>query len=398
VSIDSRFRIAIVLFLILGAIGFFYLHYKKAAKPEPRKTYWSFKIKPNKPPPHFFCEANQAYLFYSNYGFSSISINGTKYQSNLSRKTKSFYISFEKDRKVFLDCYEGGHIFKSGRLVIRAIKDLKYPRLIWFRKDSYTKPLFKVSKGMRLDLPKLPECFYLGYFKNGFKDHEQLLKIDYPYNRPKHLRFWDSYDIRFKASEVPFLMTIDGEPYFEPLELTYGQYQAYRGGHGGRIKKKTFQQAYYLKPKEVIKTPFYLDEGDVVTIGYKTICPKIECSTDGRIWLKPSGIYEQVWKYRAKKTGYLRIRAKEYCSITSIVLSHNKTWQLNLKPGQSKRIEMAPGDILDSRSRSRYYVNGQILEPKVRNIHRANKKMSIEFKGSVNPRLIYVRVFSRRGY
>ena len=59
---------------------------------------------------------------------------------------------------------------------------------------------------------------------------------------------------------------------------------------------------------------------------------------------------------------------------------------------------MYTGDKIESYSRSGYYVGGKLMEPRRAYIHNPSSDGYIEFKASVDPEPIRVRVLERRGY
>lgn len=377
---NKNYRIAIIIIFILTGCGFLYLHYNYHPRKN-EKIHWTYKIKPDEQIPHFLCKANKIYTFTSKSGISSIIIDNKKHYLG----ENSFIIFFEKDTALDIDTYLDGIWFKRGYLEIwEGKKGFNYPRLIYLSVDKYSDTLFKVSKGMVYNIPEHRELFYLGQFKKGHKKFETLMKN----NGGEYFRFWGNYEVKFRAAEVPFFIILKGEPWFENLTIKYGG-----GRNNGWQQTKTFPKAYYLKLGDVIKTPFYLDEGDQVEFiiegGDES---KILCSTNGVDWEE---IYEN---YTADKTGYLRIKTINQSIINKISITHNKTWELNLQPGEYKKIKMLDDDLFMIYSETRFYVDGQILESGEYFTFAGYNNRYLEIKASVDPRPINIWVVSRKGY
>jgi len=397
---NNKVKIGLVIFLISCSLIFFFLHYREKSTPQHEKAEWSFKIKPNNPSPTFMFKANKVYTVYSQYGFHSFSVNGLSVKSNIPTKTRKFTISFQKETKVDFDCHVGSFVTKTGRLKIREIQNINYPRVVFVKPNRYT-GLFKVSKGMRFNLTFPLESFYLGEFKNGKLKDKSLVKrpaLGPNYYHGMWFNFYDDREIKLKAAEVPFFYFINGKPYVEKLEIQYGTKNDIYMSRGG---KKSNKSAFYLNPGEIIKTAFWLDKGDWACIGNKSNYNKFTCSVDGKVWENPiphNWATIDVAEYQARRTGYLRIKANKQCVINKIILYHDKKWKLNLKTNNSRQIKVFSGDILYSRSGVRYYVDGKILDRNQTYIHKISKDRSLKFKGSIDPAPIQVWVFSRRGY
>ena len=216
----NKIKIGLVIFLISYSLIFFFLRYTDRRP----AADGSFRIKENKPSPTFIFKANKVYLVYSQYGFRSFSVNGTRVGSNISTKTRKFTISFQKETKVDFDCHVDSFASKTGRLKISEVQNLNYPRMVFVKTNRYT-DLFKVSKGMRFNLPFPVESFYLAEFKNGKLKYKSLVKrpaLGPGYYHGMWFNFYGDYEIKLKAAEVPFFYFINGKPYVEKLEINYG--------------------------------------------------------------------------------------------------------------------------------------------------------------------------------
>lgn len=413
----NAIRIGLTVFLLLAALGLFYLQYKEPAKRkirEEKRTDWSFKLKKGKITP-FICKANKIYFIYSTSGLKSLSANGVKQDLRFYPVGgKGFSISFERDTEINMGSNYLGK-YKKNILYIKEIQENILPRVIYLEKKKYTKKLFGVSKGMNFDIKiyQKGKSFYLGMFKGETEVDSVLRTPEYFFSRANRgksihsFNFWDSYNIRLKAAEDPIFLVITKGPYTEPLIV-----ELYHPFDYEPVSKKSYKNAYYLSPGDIIDTPFWLDKGDEIRIYISGDEDKIKCSIDGKVWTK-AVIHD--WKrwhaYYPKENGYLKIKAIKGCLINKVWIRHNKKWELVLKEGETKKIQVFKGDILKSRAMKPYYINGKLLD-KFKKIHEVNEDGFMEFKRyidpqgenrfnlkyAVDPRTIKVWVYSRRHY
>ena len=169
-----------------------------------------------------------------------------------------------------------------------------------------------------------------------------------------------------------------------------------------RYKRTIFDKAYFLDHGEVIETKFWIDKGDEIGIQPAYYECLLACSTKGKGWRNTyfDGVFGRPGFriFQAESPGYLKIKARERYIIYRIVIVHNKSWYLDLKTGQVKKIKVYPGDILCSSSDSRYYLDDQLLEGSYVHTHVQDEERYLNFKGSINPSPIKIRVVHRRGY
>lgn len=382
---DSKIRTFLILILILGGAGLFYLNHQQSLTESP-KRYWKYRLKEKSELPTFSFKANTTYTCASQYGFKFFYIKGKKLETDI---TRPFLIFFPQDTSVTFGVRLKGIWFETGKLEIWEGKVFNCNQLIFVTTDRYSDCKISVQKGMRMYIPKQKEWYYMGHF-NKDKFISQT-KVDN--HSDYYFRFWNTYDLRFRAVELPFLMEINFTPYFQNLIVEHGAHGGWNERYdyvGGRIG-----DAYILEQNEVIETPFWLDAGDNVSFDFfDNDSAGLKCSTDGRTWRKGTD-------YEANKTGFLQIKGKR-CVISRIKITHNKRWFLTLRAGQTKRIKVYPGDIILSSCEqgSKYYIDGQIYEGSSDlHSHTRSTETYLEFKGSldsIDPIEIYV--FSRRGY
>jgi hypothetical protein len=394
-SIDSKIRVFLIIVLIISGLIFFYLNYQSKKKPQPEKTYWRFKIKEDGLAPTFRCKANIFYTFKSQHGFQYVYAYRNK--CHISTEIKSFSISFPEETTLNFTCKVDGVWFKTGDLEIWE-GEKRWPVLILVTKYRYSNGGYKlnVKKGMRLNMPKQKEWYYLGYFKNDRLVDEAKTSNDSNY----YFRFWDKYELKFKAVEFPFLIEFTSEPFMEKCTVKYGH-------HNREFMEKIVGDAYFIKPGEVIKTSFWLDKGDKVKVydgDYRNV---LKWSVGNGSWRK-KWIQCRYWGYDCKKqyhiinnstnAGYLKLKAIKHCAINGFTIYHNKKWQFKLGPEQTEKIKIYPGDIIKSESSSRYYVDGHLLKGGYIYTHTQDQERFLKFKGSYDSPWIKVWVVSRRDY
>ena len=278
---------------------------------------------------------------------------------------------------------------KTGHIDINENAIPNTPRLLYLTTDQYNDFYLNVSKGQRLDFFKQKELVYVGYFKNGQVVKKELVKKAHE----TISRFWDDFKIRFRAAEIPFvfLITESTKPYFEELKI---QSIANTVEHFN----SKLPRALFMEAGESKKTPVWLDKGDLIQCSLydplgRHYHNKILTLFTGKTRFKKGSD----WLY-ADQDGFVTVKAKKRCAITNIKITRNKKWKLKLKPGQTEKIKVYKGDVIRASSSSRYFVNGEIMEPN--HILTLQKQLGdasdMEFKASVDPSPIRVWVQARR--
>lgn len=371
---NGGLRAGLIVVFVLAGLIFFYLQYTQSSKPQPQKIYWGYKLKPGKDIKSFLCKANTFYTFKSQHGFSYIQIPGMEKYNVGNYK---FVVKFNQDTKLTMDCYIKGVWFKDGYLDIWEGKKEGYPRLYYLTTDEYTETLCKVQKGMRLTMPRMDDLYYLGYFKNGVLKGEVLVKNDDGY----YFQFWDEYEIKIKAAEIPFLTFLNYELQEEKF----------------KFNNIDFGPAYFLKPGDIITTPIWFDKGDYFWFEGDYIDKLLFSQGDGE-WeefeLKPVVYNARV----VERDGYLKVKCIKPCIFNDIQIKRRKYWSFILQPNEIKEIKVYTGDKLQFYSDSRYYVNNQLLDGGETYINTVGQDGFIEFKGSLVNDPIYISVIQRRGY
>lgn len=403
---DNKFRLFLVFFFIFSGIYFFYQHF---TVPRDKTGYWKYKIRENQFSPSFLCKARTLYTFKSKYGFLYVSVNGVFFNLSdiffLNRSLQSFSITFPEETEVRLYCGVKGKRYKTGGLKIwekggEVSKNCPLLVLIVPDKESYY--TFQVKKGMGIYTPPQKLDWQMLLFKDNKSVNLNGMKVKM--RREKgylggnqcglYWRFWDDYEVKFKAQNRPKLLEFVSMPEMEKLRVSYGN-------SSGAFEEKRGEKAYFLEPGEVIETPFWVDKGDAIIIGQGDNYKGFDCATEGKKWKKP------VWgrgkdtfcRFEAEAAGYLKIKANSLCALNNFTIFHAQKWSLDLKSDQVQKIQIWPNDVIRSYSSSWYYVDGQRCEANTTNIHQGNGKSNyLEFKGSFATGPIKVWVTSRRGY
>jgi hypothetical protein len=380
-SPENVSKIILVLVLVLAGGFLFFLNYKKEPpKPQKPKEIRSWTYKTNLVNGIYFnCKAQKIYNFIGSAGIKGVRIVGFGYHRlNLS----GFNFRPNKDTRVVVYADVDGLLIKSGRLDINMGANIKYQSLYLFSVNEYSNLTINVKKGDRLELSKFNDIVFLYFFKEGKEQFRKLVRRNREYTRV----FWDSYTIKIKAAEVPFSTTdlkvsVYKEPFYiykRPVVTTY----SYHAGN-----------AFLLNPGDVVTTPLWLDKEDSIWLDGPAE-GKIAAAFPGG-WRRIPGS-NSIHTVRIGKVGYLKIKGLEKCVFKGVAVYRNKKWHLELKPGETKKIEIFSGDVLGSSCRSRYYVNGNLLEP-VNHTHTGDTG-HITFKGSVDSGRIEVWVIKRRGF
>ncbi|RJO62140.1 hypothetical protein C4544_00720 [candidate division WS5 bacterium] len=368
-----KYPIQIAIILVFALIYFLVRYGQKQAE----EVYWKFNVAPDKPMTEFICKANNDYIFKTSGAIKKIYIDGIEHPGNSSTYI-GFKTLFKKDTRIKLDIAMSGYFTSDGTIEIwKGTTQVSFPRLYVLKTDTYSDHAINVKKGTRFDVKRSEELYYAGYFRNGALAHEVLVKD----KKDMMFQFYDDYAIKFRAGEVPTALIIP-ETYRESLTVTISSIQ------NRDRRTKELNAAYFIPAGQVITTPFWLDVGDEVRLSAHYIM----AATSGA-WQK---IYGR--SFYADSSGYLQIKAVQDSSVDRVHINHNKTWKLNISPDTSSTIQVYKGDILKSYSKSRYYADGKLMDRDTSNEHVVEKDGYIEFKSSIDPNIIEVRVVSRRGY
>jgi len=178
------------------------LYVNKKISPPKEITEWEFKQTEDKLMPFITCKANNNYYFSASGNITHIVINDKIHEINPNYTVNRSYISFPEDTKLKLGFALSGIWNKDGYIkIVNKKKVGGYPRLLFLQPNSYNHFSLKVRKGDRLDLLPQADLYYLGYLKDKKLVHEKLVRSV----EDKHYhRFWDDYEIKFKAGEIPF--------------------------------------------------------------------------------------------------------------------------------------------------------------------------------------------------
>lgn len=398
-------RITVVILLILIGFVFIYLtlFMKPGLKTEAIQTHWQFTVKPDKEMPVFLCKAKTPYSIETDNRIRGIFIDEKYYdfdKMHLGNKLK-FGVLFDKNTNIAVDIYLTGLITKNGEIKITQDRQLHYPRLLYLSPNEYSYYSIEGKKGMRLDIPRQSESYYVGHFYDGGLNRENLISN----NRNYSFRFWWKYAVRFKAAEAPFLFVLAKDPYFENLKVRRKPEKS-----PFYLEDKSIGNVYLLKKGQIVEMPFWVEKGDRFNIMDKNLSSKnnpdknysdlVMIKIGNSDWqrLTNSLAFGQGWSVWAERDGYISLKALRWCAITEVKIIRKKSWDLNLKQNQSKKIKVYTGDKIESYSRSRYYVDGKLMTPDRAYIHNPSSDGYIEFKASVDPKPIRVRVLERRGY
>lgn len=382
---NNKVRVILVGALILIGINFIYSHVttekvSREVSPE-NQTYWKFKYYEDGQLPQIRCKSFTLYTVMTTCGFEKIAIDNTIYNMEQDGyRWKAFEMFFDHAVNFRILPRLQGLYRKSSEVEIWVGEKYKScPRLVVMDTTYYSSSGIPVSNGTKINVDRQEEFYAVGNFVN-----DKLVKEWKVTNRDQWwFRFYGPGEIKFRAMEKYFAMLITKEV-GEQMKVSYGA--------SGQTKEK-YMPAYYLKAGETTKTPFYLDSGDVVFFP-SNINQRLEFSTGGG-WRRMTSNFEGNF-YRATSDGFLQIKANEATTIWQLSITHKQKWDLQLQGGQSKRINIAPGDIIQSYSRERYFVGNQVMDRDVSYTHTGQNYL--EFKGGVSNSTIEVRVLSRRGY
>jgi len=372
----NKIRNTAIIICILLVISSILISCSNSNESTPGKTHWKFEITPDKPMPEFVCKANTDYKFKTSGAIQSIYINGIKHSGKNLRAWIGFVISFKKDTNIKIDFDLKGVFARSGIVeVTKGITPDDSPRFIPLSTYQYSDFSYSVKRGMDLDIKRHGELYYAGYFKNGTLLKNELVKR----NTKKAFRFMYDYTIRFKSAEIPFILVIEKQPHIVKLHVHH------KSAEGN--KTTNLGNAYLLKPGETLETPFWADKGDIFYFNTKIMV------ATGNTWSKTA-----TRSFTAKTDGPIKLKAIEDTAVDTIHIQRNTSWNLKLAHNESTFIVVNRGDYLISQSKSRYKVDGKIMDRDVINQHPIQKDTALEFKGSVDPRPIGVWVVQRRFY
>lgn len=385
-------KVPIAIFISLGIL-FTLFHFKilqlpKNLFPNKEVTKWKFKVKKNRPMPNFLCKASTYYKFVATGDINEITIDGISYNTP---HYIGFFTSFPCDTSIHLAFQLDGIFVKSGYVNISKELNAGYPRMLYLQTEEYSSFYVEVSKCMRIDLPEQRELYYLAVFENGNLAREQLMMNNQNYS----LRFYNSSQLKFKAAEIDFPLIIAQNPYFEEMELSYGN----------KYKRQdvVLKKSFYLNTGDIVITKFWLDKGDWVNFPNINSPEKIYCRIDTKNsrW-KELGVRENYYfyqrMYEADKSGYLALKAASQIPITKIEIEHKKKWSLPLKNGEIYKIPVYRDDVYLLSSKSRFYFYDQLLNANVTYTYKSPADGHIKLMGSIIPDSIEVKVVSRRGY
>lgn len=380
-----------IICLLLGLAGlFFYLHYRKPA-PEPvGATQWTFRIKDRETMQPFICKAGKYYTFRAGAGIAWIRIDGQRYRADGVNRT--FVVSFPRDTGVQVQPYTEGMWLKRGSLQVSEGKQFIYPEIVLLMPNEYSPFSFKVKKGAVYEIDQQREVYFVGFFQGEHLIEQNMARTSSNF----WITCWHDSQMRFRAGEVPFLFIVKKEPYYPGLVYKYGT----REDHDfSRTMNKEFPDAYFLRAGEEVKTPVWLDKGDEVYVRNKIGPLRVICSVEGNDPSEPEKSCENhSCGYEAKESGYLRLQSAGLSVITEIAVKHRKNWHSKLKDDEEEQIDVFEDDVIRTRSDSRYYVNGNIMEPGRRQNHYVPKDGYLTLKAGLDPKPIFVEIVSRRGF
>lgn len=364
---DSASRPFWMVVLLAAAGVFFWLHFTCEKSQSTSEPSWKYRVTKEKIMPYFHCEKGQDYSFLCTGDIKGLRIDSKYYSVDPG---KMFVLALPESAYVSVDFRTEGYFINDGYVEIQ--KGRCYPvRLLFLQTDYYDDFAIPVRKGQRLNLPRQQELTYIAYVQKQRIRETELIKNDDWY----YFRFFQSEELRFRAAEVPFLFVIKDMPFFEPLQVNN-----YNRG-----------LAFYFDPGEEIKTDIWLDPKDSVYFG-KQPDKSLLCSTTGGGW---KFLYGN--SFKAVYEGYLRIKCNKRTAVTFLDVDRNRSWYIDKNYKQARKIKVYPGDVIQTSSSSRYYVNGQILEAGLLYTHRPTEEGFLEIKASVDPRPIEVEVKARRG-
>ncbi len=380
----NEYKLGAFIFAVVG-IFLFYIFF--IGHPN-KQDEFSFTVKPNRPIPDFLCKANTFYEIDAEHGIGQLKVNNTFYNVPNFRR---YAVIFDEDTNLGIRSFTDGVWFQSANIKINKMSSIPTPNnhniLIYLTPQRYSNYAIYVNKGSKIDFTIQNELFYLGSFNENNLLHESLIRKD-------NISYWffKQNKIRFKAAEVPFFLHLKNFPSAEEMEVSVENPESH---YFDIVRHKL--DAIYLENGEKIKTKFWLDAGDYVNIETR---PSVEIS-----YLVSDEINTDK-QYISMRGSYCIPDVDGYLSfsntsgndlvITKVIIKHKKTWELNLKDNETFTINLESGDMINSKSSSRYYVNDSIMEAD--KTYKISRKGDITFKASVDPQPIKVSVAQRRGY
>lgn len=366
--------------LVCAFISFLALknYLEKERVPKPRQTEWHYKLKKNKPMPALTCLPDTYYSFIATDSFTEMLLNGRRFDlKSVNGLGRAFKMRFDDKSKISLDFYLSGIWSKSGNISIFEGQKKNCPELVMLQPDKYSKHYISVSRGTTIEFIKRRENYYLGFFKGDKLVNEWVFKSNQSYSP----RFWDDYKIRFKAAEVPFLYFFYEVPHREKLRFYANHNEA----------SPPSRYAYYLKKGEQTDTLLWLDKGDDIQFsGDKDINKKTEMFINGKKCPRKYKTFD------IKNSGPLSIKAIENVVINYIALNRHKHWRADFTKTDVLKIKVHPGDVLSFKSRSRFYIDGNVMEQYERRAFGVKK--TIEITPGAVPDVVDIRVIKRKGY
>jgi hypothetical protein len=408
--------------VLLGLAGlFFYLQYTKPIETPKQPNSWSFRVKEKEWVPPFLCKKGQYYTFRAPNGIAQILIEGKEYRFKRTDIGQAFTISFPEDRHIQVEPYLGGTLIKRAYLQIDLGKQSNCPEALFLTPGKYSSFSVPVNKGAMYELQGQDEVYFIGHFRGNELFQEDLVKSGEGY----WVSCWENSTLRLKAGEVPLLFVVKSQPYRPQLEIEYGC----QSDHDfNQCQKRWLSEAYYLIPGESIKTPIWLDQGDMVSVRNRVGPMRLICSiaNETREDPKPTpatgeDILEETSPkpdkpeekqpeeqknacsaspcgIEAKEAGYLSIKSLGLSVISQVSVWHKQRWSLDLKEGQEEQIEVHRGDVIRTASNGRYYVDGRIMEKELNYNHSISRDGHMTIKQGLDPRQISIQVVSRRGF
>lgn len=380
----NEYKLGAFIFAIIGIFLFYFFFVVHSNK----QDEFSFTVKPNRAMPDFLCKANTFYEINAEHGIRQLKVNNTFYNVPDSRR---YAVIFDEDTNLGIQVFTDGVWFKSANIKINKMSSIPTPNtysiLIYLTPNKYSNYALYVNKGSKIDFITQNELFYLGSFNENNLLNESLIRKD-------NISYWffKQNKIRFKAAEVPFFLYLKNFPYSEEMEVNVENPES---NIYNIVKHKL--NAIYLEKGDTIKTNFWLDAGDSVKVKTRPFS-ELVYSVNNKIITQITHDYDHNYCFDSDVDGYLSFSNTSINDIviTKIIINRRKTWELNLKDNETFTINLESGDILNSKSSSRYYVNDSIMEAD--KTYKISRNGDITFKASVDPQPIKVSVAQRRGY
>lgn len=371
-----KFKYMIIPVALLMLSGFFlYKHFERkstVAEQLPDKKEFEFRINQWNDMPYFYCKGKTKYTFTSTGDIKKVYI-GNSWSANYPIG-KSFSIELESPERVKVETELQGVFWKKGLVTVKeGVAEAPRWTFGYLPAKQLSPFSINVKKGQRLDLAKQNELYYLIYFRSGVEKKRELVKNDGNY----FFWFWHDYELKIMPAEVGFSFVGAISPYYESLA----------------VNDKNYGKAIFLAEGETFETPLYIDRWDDISLKSR------------EKWIDNSDYHIMVGKTDYDKIdtpydsgGMLTIKAIKPIVITELSVHRNTRWSFKLKQDEEDKFHVFSGDIITSRSNSRYFVDGNIVEANKSNKYLSCSDRDIIFKGSVNPEEIIVTVEKRKGF